>query len=91
MACFFQVRTRAVSNVTARGSLTSAPMQGAFSSVATNNLPQSRQFLLTKEIATFLAKGRRKKKREKSGHPLQPDRFYFVKILTHFVLYKMAK
>ena len=25
------------------------------------------------------------------GHPpLQPDRFYFVKILTHFVLYKMA-
>ena len=23
--------------------------------------------------------------------PLQPDRFYFVKILTHFVLYKMAK
>ena len=74
-------------------------MQGAFSSVATNNLPQSRQFLLTKEIATFLAKGRRKKKREKSGqadrlgggHPLQPDRFYFLKILTHFVLYKMAK
>ena len=43
-----------------------------------------------------------KKKREKSGqaarlggggggNPLQPDRFYFVKILTHFVLYKMAK
>ena len=41
-----------------------------------------------------------KKKREKSGQadrlgggvtPLQPDRFYFVKILTHFVLYKMAK
>ena len=23
--------------------------------------------------------------------PLQPDRFYFVKILTHFILYKMAK
>ena len=23
--------------------------------------------------------------------PPQPDRFYFVKILTHFVLYKMAK
>ena len=23
--------------------------------------------------------------------PLQPDRFYFVKILTHFTLYKMAK
>ena len=23
--------------------------------------------------------------------PLQPDRFYFLKILTHFVLYKMAK
>ena len=23
--------------------------------------------------------------------PLQPDRFYFVKILTPFVLYKMAK
>ena len=41
-----------------------------------------------------------KKKREKSGQadcfgggvtPLKPDRFYFVKILTHFVLYKMAK
>ena len=40
-----------------------------------------------------------KKKRGKSGQadrlgggpPLQPDRFYFVKILTHFVLYKMAK
>ena len=45
------------------------------------------------------AKGRHKKNREKSGQadrlggvtPLQPDRFYFVKILTHFVLYKMAK
>ena len=44
-----------------------------------------------------------KKKREKSSQanrlggggggppPLQPDRFYFVKILTHFILYKMAK
>ena len=29
-----------------------------------------------------------KKKLGKSG---QADRFYFVKILTHFVLYKMAK
>ena len=25
------------------------------------------------------------------GHPPHPDCFYFVKILTHFVLYKMAK
>ena len=47
------------------------------------------------------AKGNhQKKKREKNGQadrlgggvtPLQPDRFYFVKILTHFILYKMAK
>ena len=29
-----------------------------------------------------------KKKTGKSG---QADRFYFVKILTHFILYKMAK
>ena len=59
MACLFQGRMRAVSNVTARGSLTSAPMQGAFSLVATNNLPQNRRFLLllhvTKEIDTILA------------------------------------
>ena len=44
----------------------------------------------------------KKKKREKSGQAarfggeggvtsLQPDRFYFVKILAHFVHYKMAK
>ena len=43
-----------------------------------------------------------KKKREKSGQAdrfgggggvtsLQPDRFYFVKILAYFVHYKMAK
>ena len=45
-------------------------------------------------------KGSNKKKREKSGQaarlgggvtPLQPDSFYFVKILTHFIPYKMAK
>ena len=51
-------------------------------------------------ILSLLNKGRRqKKKRGKNGQadrlggvtPLQPDRFYFVKILTHFTLYKMAK
>ena len=48
-----------------------------------------------------LLRGIIKKKREKAVRltawggggvtPLQPDRFYFVKILTHFVLYKKAK
>ena len=40
------------------------------------------------KLLQIIAKGSNKKKWEKSG---PPDRFYFVKILTHFILYKMTK
>ena len=51
------------------------------------------------KVSKDIPKGRRQKNTGKSGQadrfggvtPLQPDRFYFVKILTHFVHYKMAK
>ena len=53
-------------------------------------------------FSILLREGVNKKKREKSGQAdrlgggggvtsLQPDRFYFVKILARFVHYKMAK